>query len=79
LIHTKDLIEKVKKESEALTEHETFYHPKREYFLCQDTYKAAKISAAGVVTGLKQLLEHKYDRGYCIVRPPGHHANKLNL
>ncbi len=75
LVHTKELINKVKEETSKLETGEPFYATKWEYYLCKESYEAAKISASGVVTGMKKILESKYDRGYCIVRPPGHHAN----
>ena len=47
---------------------------KGEIYECKDSYEAAIVSAASTVTGVKAILEERFERGYCIVRPPGHHA-----
>lgn len=47
-----------------------------ELYECKDTFNAAKVSAAATITATKAILDqnNNYERGYCIVRPPGHHA-----
>jgi len=47
---------------------------KGETYECKETFEAAKLAAAATVTGLKKILDGDYERGYAIVRPPGHHA-----
>ena len=46
------------------------------------TFSVAKLSSQACLTGVQTVLgegddssESRYDRGYCIVRPPGHHAH----
>ena len=41
------------------------------------TFAAAKLSSQACLTGVKTVLDDRsgYERGYCIVRPPGHHAH----
>lgn len=45
-----------------------------ELYESRETYEAAKLAAASAVTGVKKILNGDYDKGYCIIRPPGHHA-----
>jgi acetoin utilization deacetylase AcuC-like enzyme len=75
LVHTKELINKVREDSLKLNDGETIYDTKsNEYYMSKETYEISKVSASAVITGTKQILESKHDTGYCIVRPPGHHA-----
>lgn len=75
LVHTKELINKVRIASENLKESESSYTLyKTENYECKDTYNAAKISAAATLTGVRDILDGKHDCGYAIVRPPGHHS-----
>ena len=47
-----------------------------EIYECKDSYEAALVSASACVTGVKEILKEgrAHQKGYCIVRPPGHHA-----
>jgi acetoin utilization deacetylase AcuC-like enzyme len=47
---------------------------KGETYECKETFEAAKLAAAATITGLRKILDGQYERGYAIVRPPGHHA-----
>lgn len=47
---------------------------KGEIYECKESYEAAKLAAASAVTGVKKILSGDYEKGYCIIRPPGHHA-----
>ena len=76
-IHSTDLIELVKSSCAKLAEGESSYNvnpAKGEIYESKESYEAAKVSAAATVTGLKKILAGEFDKGYCIIRPPGHHA-----
>ncbi|CDW72549.1 histone deacetylase hda1 [Stylonychia lemnae] len=76
-IHSQELIDKVRDSCAKLAEGESsnVINPGQgEIYECKDTYEAAKISAAGAVAGLRDILDGKHEKGYCIIRPPGHHA-----
>ena len=78
-IHSRDLIGLVKSSCERLGEGESSHscNPgKGEIYECKDSYEAAKVSAAAAVTGVRRILDetNKSEKGYCIIRPPGHHA-----
>jgi histone deacetylase 6 len=75
LIHTKELIDKVKEASEKLKDGEATYTicPDDNYE-CKETYMAAKLSASATLTGIRDILDGKHSCGYAIVRPPGHHS-----
>jgi len=38
------------------------------------SYEAALLAAGAVVDAVDRVLEGEYDRAFCAVRPPGHHA-----
>ena len=76
LAHSQDLVNKVKSESESCRDQESKQNSNKEYYYCNKSQKAAYLSASAVVTGTKKILDKSYESGYCIVRPPGHHANK---
>ena len=77
--HSEELIELVKSSCAKLGEGETSFASNPgfgEVYECKDTYQAALVSAAATVTAVKAILDSEtpYEKGYCIVRPPGHHA-----
>ncbi len=38
------------------------------------SYNAALLAAGAVITGIDLLMQGEIDNGFCLVRPPGHHA-----
>ena len=76
-IHSADLIKLVKSSCEKLGDGESsnLCNPdKGEIYECKDSYEAALVSAASSVTAVRKILEGIHLKGYCIIRPPGHHA-----
>jgi histone deacetylase 6 len=79
-IHSEDLINLVKSSCEKLGEGESSQacNPGQgEIYECKDSYEAALVSAASAVTAVREILDgddSTHERGYCIIRPPGHHA-----
>lgn len=55
---------------------ETSADREKDIYYSKGSYQAALLSAQATVMGLKEILDEKsgLKRGYCIVRPPGHHA-----
>ena len=41
-------------------------------------YEIATLSAGGVLTAVEAVMEKLVERSYCLVRPPGHHAERDN-
>jgi acetoin utilization deacetylase AcuC-like enzyme len=39
-------------------------------------YEIACLSAGGVLAAVESVIDQKIDNAYCLVRPPGHHAEK---
>lgn len=39
-------------------------------------YEIALLSAGGVITALDAVIDGNIDNAYCLVRPPGHHAER---
>ena len=46
-------------------------------FYCSETFMSAKLAADACATAVDKVLdkESHMNKGYCIVRPPGHHAH----
>ncbi|THB71900.1 MAG: histone deacetylase [Desulfobulbaceae bacterium] len=44
--------------------------------ICYDTYNVACLSAGAGITGIDLLENGNADQVFCMVRPPGHHAEK---
>eukprot|EP00347_Sterkiella_histriomuscorum_P006078 403354151 len=76
-IHSQEIIDKVKEACAKLGDEESsseIHTATGELYECRETWEAAKVSAASAITGVKDILDGKHDKGYCIIRPPGHHA-----
>jgi acetoin utilization deacetylase AcuC-like enzyme len=43
-------------------------------FVSHGSYEIARLSAGGVVAGVRGVLEGRVKNAYCLTRPPGHHA-----
>jgi acetoin utilization deacetylase AcuC-like enzyme len=41
-----------------------------------DSYQAALLASGAVIDGLTRLQQGEIDNGFCLVRPPGHHAER---
>jgi acetoin utilization deacetylase AcuC-like enzyme len=39
-----------------------------------DSHEAALLAAGAVIDGIRRLTKGEIDNGFCLVRPPGHHA-----
>jgi acetoin utilization deacetylase AcuC-like enzyme len=74
MAHTKEYVAEVKKSCGQLQEGRGFIDQKRDIYLSSQSYQAALLSAYSAVKGVESILEGKHERGYCITRPPGHHA-----
>lgn len=44
--------------------------------IAANTFEIAKLSAGGTVKISNKVFERKYENGFALVRPPGHHATK---
>jgi len=44
-------------------------------YLCPKSYEVASYAVGGAIRAAELVLEGKYDFGYALVRPPGHHAS----
>ena len=46
-------------------------------YYCKETLKAAKVAADSAMSAVCEVLDEESprNRGFCIVRPPGHHAH----
>lgn len=46
-------------------------------YYCSETLNAAKVSADSALTAVCEVLDEEspLERGFCIIRPPGHHAH----
>lgn len=42
--------------------------------ICPESYEIAKLAAGGVVDAAQRVARGEWNRAFCAVRPPGHHA-----
>jgi acetoin utilization deacetylase AcuC-like enzyme len=42
--------------------------------ICPESYEIAKLAAGGVLQSARRVARGDFDRAFCAVRPPGHHA-----
>mmetsp|Transcript_47769 Transcript_47769/g.63105 ORF Transcript_47769/g.63105 Transcript_47769/m.63105 type:complete len:87 (-) Transcript_47769:719-979(-) len=68
-------MDRIEQASARLEEGETTYSLNEDNYECSETFKAAKLSSQACLTAVKKVLDGTHERGYCIVRPPGHHAH----
>ena len=71
-------IKRIEKVVEKLEEKENKTIENDSLFYCKETLNAAKLSADSALTAVCEVLddESPRNRGFCIVRPPGHHAHE---
>lgn len=43
------------------------------------SYEIASLSAGGVLAAVEAVVKGTVDNAYCLVRPPGHHGNTVEL
>jgi acetoin utilization deacetylase AcuC-like enzyme len=81
--HTENYLTELKRQIKALKDNESvpFIPPTKEAIIPQDfqlskrTYEVALYAAGAPLTALELIVQGKYKRAFCIVRPPGHHAH----
>lgn len=66
----------MKERCAGLKEKETSPEKEKDVYYSKNSYTAALLSAQGALVGVRAILdeESSFNRGYCIIRPPGHHA-----
>ncbi len=45
-------------------------------YVVPDSYEAALLAAGGVIAAVEAVLDGTVDNAFCLVRPPGHHAER---
>lgn len=74
-VHPESLLARIEGACAKLDEGQTSYTLDEDNYECQDTLEAAKLSSKACLTAVDKVLSGHHERGYCIVRPPGHHAH----
>ena len=74
-VHPRSHLDKIESACVGLGPGETSYSLNEDNFECAETLAAAKLSSQACLTAVRKVIAGEYDRGYCIVRPPGHHAH----
>ena len=69
--HTRDYIERIKRESDAGGGDGGDYTP-----FGRGSYEIALLSAGGTITAVDAVVSGKVQNAYALVRPPGHHAER---
>jgi acetoin utilization deacetylase AcuC-like enzyme len=44
--------------------------------ICKDTFEVARLACGGVLRAVDQVLRSEIANAFCVVRPPGHHAER---
>jgi acetoin utilization deacetylase AcuC-like enzyme len=71
-VHPPGYLERLKE----ACENGNFWFDYEDTFINRYSYDTAILSAGGCLNGVSLLLSGKYERAFCSVRPPGHHAEK---
>ncbi len=66
LVHEFDYIEKIKNLPPGYIDPDTY--------ICEHTYEVACYAVGAVLEAVDGIINKKFDRAFCAVRPPGHHA-----
>ena len=74
-VHPQSHSDKIEETCARLGPNETSYELNEDNYECNETFSVASLSGQGCLTAVKQVLDGTYERGYCITRPPGHHAH----
>jgi acetoin utilization deacetylase AcuC-like enzyme len=68
--HSLDYIESVKRKCEMGGGTLDF----GDTIVCKDSFDIASLAVGGINIMIKKIMEGEFKRGFCAVRPPGHHA-----
>ena len=71
-IHSASYVDRVRKEIEGGTR----YLDSMDTVVCEASYEIALKAAGGCVSMCDTVMAGKANRGFCSVRPPGHHAER---
>ena len=88
LCHSKDYIQNIKNLCSTISDNLSVADLPNDIFYSKSSYEGALLSCLAVLRGLQDILEpfkvsqnnlnKNLKRGYCIVRPPGHHSMCAN-
>ena len=76
--HSDGYINSVKEKSERLGENENVIDSANDVYFDKNTFVTARKSADACISAVNKVLDidSPLERGFCIVRPPGHHSKK---
>ncbi|HZW37955.1 MAG TPA: histone deacetylase family protein [Ignavibacteriaceae bacterium] len=69
LVHTKEHYNFIKN---SINTGRTLIDP--DTYIIKDSWTASKLAAGSVITAVNLVQNHQHDYAFCLVRPPGHHA-----
>ena len=74
--HSQDYITDLKKQCENIPVGTSIGDIEKDVYISKETYDGAMLALLSAVRGVENVLEEdsKSNKGYCITRPPGHHA-----
>lgn len=71
-VHTKEYLEHLQNSSPA----SGYYALDPDTSMNPHTFQAALFAAGAAILGVDRVMQHQTWKGFCSVRPPGHHARK---
>ena len=76
-VHDARNLEEIEIIIENILENENYSDPEESLYYCVDTLKSAKYAADCALSAVCEVLDNESprERGFCIIRPPGHHAH----
>lgn len=79
LIHTSSHVRKMRKISTQNKNMQEIGDTYNSIYFHETTYKCATLAVGSVLEVVDNVLNGNYQKGICIVRPPGHHAEGESL
>ena len=75
-VHDEENMKEIEHIVGKIEERDNYSDPYESLYYCPDTFKSAKVAADSALSAVCEVLDNESprERGFCIIRPPGHHA-----
>ena len=69
-VHSEEYINSIKKHSEEGTP----FIDSLDNVISRESYRISLLAVGGVLNAVDNVMEGKFEKAFCLIRPPGHHA-----